>query len=123
MLNATSLSLQSFDELVLLKRGGRVIYFGALGDNSQHLVDYLQVRWRTSTHLLTSSRTNVLLCIAAAFSVRFCQEAQGTIFNALGWYISIMSAAFIHLIHYAQGIEGVPKIDEGINPATYALQV
>ncbi len=34
---------QSFDELLLLKRGGRVVYFGALGTDSQHLVDYLQV--------------------------------------------------------------------------------
>jgi hypothetical protein len=35
--------VQSFDELLLLKRGGRVIFFGSLGDRSQDLVDYLQV--------------------------------------------------------------------------------
>lgn len=35
--------LQSFDELLLLKRGGRVVYFGNLGERSVDLVDYLQV--------------------------------------------------------------------------------
>ncbi len=35
-------SLQSFDELLLLKRGGRVMYQGPLGERSCHLVDYFQ---------------------------------------------------------------------------------
>ena len=31
---------QSFDELLLLKRGGRVIFFGPLGHHSSDLVGY-----------------------------------------------------------------------------------
>lgn len=108
---------------MLLKRGGRVIYFGALGDNSQHLVDYLQVWWRTRIHLLTSSRTNVALhcCrVQCSFFAKKLREKYSMHWDGIS---QNMSAAFIHLIHYAQGIKGVPKIDEGINPATYALQV
>lgn len=32
--------LQAFDELLLLKRGGRTIFHGPLGRNSQYLIDY-----------------------------------------------------------------------------------
>jgi ABC-type multidrug transport system ATPase subunit len=32
----------SFDSLLLLKRGGEVVYFGELGDESSILIDYLQ---------------------------------------------------------------------------------
>ena len=31
-----------FDELLLLKRGGRTIYYGEMGDRSATLVDYFQ---------------------------------------------------------------------------------
>ena len=34
--------MQAFDELLLLKPGGRTIYFGPMGDNSQRLIDYFQ---------------------------------------------------------------------------------
>ncbi|XP_027068458.2 ABC transporter G family member 39-like [Coffea arabica] len=34
---------ESFDELLLMKRGGRVIYAGPLGRNSQKLIDYFEV--------------------------------------------------------------------------------
>ena len=33
---------QAFDELVLLKRGGRIMYAGPTGHNSQKLIDYFQ---------------------------------------------------------------------------------
>ena len=55
--------LQSFDELVLLKPGGRMIYCGPTGHNSQQLIDYFQA------------------------------------------------------------LDGVPRIQEGINPATWMLEV
>ena len=35
--------LQSFDEMLLMKRGGRIIYFGALGPCSCHMVQYFEV--------------------------------------------------------------------------------
>ena len=34
---------ESFDELLLLKRGGQVIYSGPLGRHSQQVIDYFQV--------------------------------------------------------------------------------
>lgn len=36
-----ALLLQSFDEMLLLKRGGEVIYNGALGNEAENLVSYL----------------------------------------------------------------------------------
>ena len=36
------LVLQTFDELVLLKRGGVIIYSGALGSNSSSMVSYFE---------------------------------------------------------------------------------
>ncbi|GAB4850285.1 transcription factor [Ancistrocladus abbreviatus] len=33
---------EAFDELLLMKRGGQVIYFGPLGRNSQKLIDYFE---------------------------------------------------------------------------------
>ena len=57
------LAAQSFDELLLLKRGGRTIYFGPTGDRSAELVRYFE------------------------------------------------------------GIPGVPHIENGMNPATWMLEV
>ncbi|DBA66686.1 TPA: hypothetical protein ACH3X2_002151 [Trebouxia sp. C0005] len=54
---------ESFDELLLLKRGGETIFNGQLGHLSNHLIDYLQ------------------------------------------------------------GVKGVPDIEEGMNPATWMLEV
>ena len=34
---------ESFDELLLLKRGGETIFNGQLGHNSSHLIEYFQV--------------------------------------------------------------------------------
>lgn len=55
--------LQAFDDLLLLKRGGLVIYMGSLGERSMDLVEYFQ------------------------------------------------------------GIQGVPRIREGLNPATWMLEI
>ena len=34
---------QAFDELLLMKRGGRIIFFGETGYRSQKLVEYFEV--------------------------------------------------------------------------------
>ena len=34
---------EAFDELLLLKRGGQLIFNGQLGRNSKHLIDYFSV--------------------------------------------------------------------------------
>ena len=52
------LRLQAFDELLLMKRGGRIIFFGETGYRSQKLVEYFEVHsplccasWRTKLPL------------------------------------------------------------------------
>ena len=49
--------LQAFDELLLMKLGGRIVYHGALGKHSSKLVEYLEV----SIHLLQCSQCSLLL--------------------------------------------------------------
>lgn len=63
--------LQSFDELLLLKRGGEVIYMGPLGALSVDLISYFQVSGRTaacSYHHNISSRLNPSGCLCCATS-------------------------------------------------------
>lgn len=40
---------ESFDELLLMKRGGQVIYSGPLGRNSHRVIEYFEVRWLSSS--------------------------------------------------------------------------
>ena len=35
---------EAFDNLLLLKRGGKIIFFGGLGKESINLINFLQVR-------------------------------------------------------------------------------
>lgn len=63
MLTVNTRTVQAFDDLLLLKRGGLVIYMGSLGERSVDLVEYFQ------------------------------------------------------------GIQGVPRIREGLNPATWMLEI
>jgi ABC-type multidrug transport system ATPase subunit len=35
---------EAFDELLLMKRGGQVVYAGPLGDHSSQLIEYFEVR-------------------------------------------------------------------------------
>jgi ATP-binding cassette subfamily G (WHITE) protein 2 (SNQ2) len=37
-----ALLFEQFDRLLLLERGGRTVYFGPIGKDSQHLVDYFR---------------------------------------------------------------------------------
>ncbi|XP_024544542.1 pleiotropic drug resistance protein 1 isoform X1 [Selaginella moellendorffii] len=72
---------EAFDELLLMKYGGRIIYAGPLGQNSQKLTDYFQV--------------------------------------SIFIHIQCYSTLYITL----QALEGVPRIKEGYNPATWMLEV
>jgi hypothetical protein len=40
-----------FDDLLLLKQGGQVVYHGAVGDNSRALIDYFETRGATQIEL------------------------------------------------------------------------
>lgn len=57
---------ESFDELLLLKRGGETIFNGQLGVNSDHLIEYFQASILLSCRLffriLTSLHNTSLFC-------------------------------------------------------------
>ena len=51
--------MQTFDELLLMKRGGRIIFFGETGYRSQKLVDYFEV---SAACRNTAARPLISLC-------------------------------------------------------------
>lgn len=79
-----------------MKRGGRVIYAGPLGQNSNHLVEYFEVSTTTSRHCLCD-----------------CIENQ----------TQIHGDVYRLICELLQSISGVPKIKEGSNPATWMLEI
>ena len=68
--------MQTFDELLLMKRGGRIIFFGETGYRSQKLVDYFEVIcfvWMLCFNLLSSlDSEHVVGNARAAGEVMFC---------------------------------------------------
>ena len=53
------MTLQAFDELLLMKRGGRIIYFGPLGHHSDQLIEYFEA----STGLRCYWQTRPVMCV------------------------------------------------------------
>lgn len=86
-------------QLVLMKRGGRIIYAGSLGRHSQKLIEYFEVSF---LHHFT---TEVLPSIGSSF---FCFSFD---FKRITSFIMW------------QSIPGVSKIEEGYNPATWMLDI
>lgn len=78
-----------------MKRGGEEIYVGPLGRHSCHLISYFEVRQQDS------HAKNLLLCMIQL--------------NCM------IQLSFLHCVH--QGVNGVSKIKEGYNPATWMLEV
>ena len=44
MMLTAALRVQTFDELLLLKRGGSVIYNGSLGKQSRSMIEYFEAQ-------------------------------------------------------------------------------
>ena len=132
---------EAFDDLLLLKRGGQVIYMGPLGPNSCHLIQYFEVSatpgiidlhgpqaWTCHVcdkgssplhHCLSETRTESVnrwqpLVVRCAELV--CRPAR-----VMAWLFLL--AAGLGYLRPLQGIENVPKMAEGINPATWMLEI
>ncbi|KAJ4844769.1 hypothetical protein Tsubulata_003473, partial [Turnera subulata] len=52
---------EAFDELILLKRGGQIIYSGELGQQSSMLIEYFEASFRISNTLSSSSKNEELV--------------------------------------------------------------
>lgn len=80
-------------QLFLLKRGGEEIYVGPLGHESTHLINYFEVIY--STEIITL-------------------------------YLNLFGRPAKHGLKMStlkQSIQGINKITEGYNPATWMLEV
>lgn len=71
---------QAFDELLLIKRGGRTIFFGETGSRSKNLINYFEVGivllLPTNTDLSVISWTAVDLQKAARQAVELCAQVK-----------------------------------------------
>lgn len=107
-------SLQAFDELLLLKRGGRTIFHGPIGRRAADLVSYFEavpgmkgvgnLKWRYSSR---------------------CQGAGGT---ARAWAHVCAHRRSAELIGVGMTLAssppaGVRPCPDGFNPATWMLEV
>ena len=67
---------EAFDDLLLLKRGGQVIYMGPLGPNSCHLIQYFEVSATPGTinlHSPKGKREPIMSALRALlFSIALC---------------------------------------------------
>ena len=149
---------ESFDELLLLKRGGETIFNGQLGHHSSHLIDYFQV---TSHRALACSNPSsaqysspLLVCSCCTKSISKAYQAQckytwlqnscASLSSYLYKGVHAMQCSSQLLLWLAvccaaesslhalcswswllcmQGVKGAPAIQEGMNPATWMLEV
>ena len=81
--------MQAFDELLLMKIGGRIIYHGGLGRQSAKLVDYLEVSTALRLHISNIENTLLgcgsLLVNVIHFSIFHVGPAHCTLCTADGF--------------------------------------
>jgi hypothetical protein len=83
-------------QLFLMKRGGEEIYVGPVGQNSSKLIEYFEVR----------KKIKVTIIFACCNHLASAKSHEIDIHPFIG-----------------QGIEGISKIKDGYNPATWMLEV
>lgn len=59
-------SISSFFQLILMKRGGQVIYSGPLGQNSQNLIKYFEV---SMTSQQFASNLTTYICVHHIYTI------------------------------------------------------
>lgn len=109
---------QAFDELLLIKRGGRTIFFGTTGARSTNICNYFEVGWGYWHYLALCMRT---------WCTRSWPIAKGRAQECRAFHCSNLMLRVIELsgntVVSPQAIENVPKIAEDYNPATWMLEV
>lgn len=85
---------EAFDELLLMKRGGKLIYSGPLGQNSQKIIKYFEVRNENNPEaiygmIVKTSCTTAYHCFQEIPGVPRIKERQ----NPAAWMLEASSAA------------------------------
>jgi ABC-type multidrug transport system ATPase subunit len=87
---------EAFDELLLMKRGGQVIYFGPLGRNSQKIIEYFEVidlpicfSSTNSSYKHQNSPSDPILTLQAIRGVPRIKEK----YNPATWMLEVSSMA------------------------------
>ena len=84
---------ESFDELLLLNRGGETIFNGQLGVNSDHLIEYFQASNFLSLHSLFFTfniATQYLMFLSPAIIMQYCSPAQLSVALYKGWAFALL---------------------------------
>ncbi|PWA80245.1 pleiotropic drug resistance protein 3 [Artemisia annua] len=109
---------EAFDELILLKNGGRVIYSGPLGRHSSRLIEYFESisgvpkirdNYNPATWMLEVTSSSM----ESELGVDFGEIYSTSTLHAFCYYSEITKLS----------ISGVPKIRDNYNPATWMLEV
>ncbi|PPS13301.1 hypothetical protein GOBAR_AA07350 [Gossypium barbadense] len=123
---------EAFDELLLLKRGGRVIYGGKLGVRSQILINYFQS--------IIVSKRKIITKLFGNYEAHTRQRASRIGFvlvsdTDMSKYVPNMSRQEKKKIDHDQirsretceyeilRIDGIPSMPDGYNPATWMLEI
>ena len=141
LLRSDDLAVQMFDELLLLKTGGRVIYSGPLGHESTSLVRSAPSPFTASGQQRDTSAAAHLWVwhchrfglLSRVLMTAACDEAPHRRLQPLAQWCSqhMLTQLSMHLHaltptlrgRYFESIQGVPKISEGYNPATWMLDI
>ena len=91
-------------QLFLMKRGGQEIYLGPLGHHSHHLIEYFEVE---------HNGPQKCVCIYIYIYIRLSTS------NLILSCRILIDMPF----SFVQGIQGVSKIKDGYNPATWMLEI
>ena len=129
-------------QLLLLQRGGRVMYNGPLGRNSQAMINYFQVRHRPAPahhdrdEAPRCSRPRMPLFCAcsphlpySAVQMKFSCTLHSCALSSFAFSSCAFSLCALACTHASmfpsgsQSIASVPPIQEGCNPATWVLEV
>ncbi|KAJ9188711.1 hypothetical protein P3X46_000080 [Hevea brasiliensis] len=115
---------EAFDELLLMKRGGQVIYAGPLGRHSHKLVEYFEAvpgvpkikeGYNPATWMLEVS------LIIACFWKQFWSYWRNTQFNSIRFIMSIIIAVLFGVIFWSKGDQIQKQQDlMNLHGATYA---
>lgn len=120
--------VQAFDDLLLMKAGGMITYHGHLGKRSHALVTYFEVRHSPCSHgphrHNPQCHDRVLGKHPGVHQPRVSTPRRSTerCFQPV-----CEGCCYAHVVAdphvLVQNIPGVPKLEEGLNPATWMLQI
>ena len=116
--------MQAFDELHLLRRGGRTIYAKPTGTESAELISYFEATSciaLIASMLLNQGDLEAIQALRAHFCMQAFDELHLLKRGGKTIYAGPTGTESAELISYFETVPGVPPVQPGMNPATWML--